>query len=230
MECIFIDSLRLEDNRIDVPESEARHLKALRINSGDFLLASNGKGLVCKLLIERIGKNEYRANIIERFPMQGEPKRNITVALGILDDKARFEFALEKSIELGVNKFIPLITEFSSKGKISLERLNQKAIAALKQCKRSMMPIITTPMKANQLADEFSNYDNKILADEFGSKPNPMELEDNILILIGPEGGFSDNEVKLFESSNLTKWALGNRRLRAETALIAGLSILSAYD
>ena len=207
MECIYIERLEMLSGKFEIPDAESRHLKALRIDSGNYILASNGKGLICKLLIERAGKNQFYGTAIESYPNSGEANRHIAVALGMLDDRNRFEFALEKSIELGASQFIPLISEFAVKSKLSLERLHSKAIASIKQCKRAKLPEITEPVKFIDLLNNSQGYDSIILADENGSQPSAAELGNRVLLIVGPEGGFSSHEHKKFEEINIIKWA-----------------------
>lgn len=224
MECIYIDFLEEDTTTFEVPDEEARHLKALRINTGDIVQATNGRGLVSEMLIERLGKTEFLASPIRFVENFGEPDTFISIGMGILEDKDRMEFALEKSIELGAKEFFPLITDFTQKTKFNNERMNAKAIASIKQCKRACLPTIHEPLSFSQMMLKLNSFDTIILADENGVSPDKEHISGKVLLLIGPEGGFSERELSNLSSPEIIKWALGNRRLRAETALIAALS------
>jgi 16S rRNA (uracil1498-N3)-methyltransferase len=227
MECIYLADLSETDSDIVIPSDQAKHLKVLRLNTGDKISASNGKGLLFELVLNRTGKTDYTAKIASFDVRKGECDRNITVALGVLDDKNRMEFAVEKITELGAVSFIPLITEFSQKHRINIDRLQSKAISAMKQSKRSVLTTIKPAVSFSELLKTATSYDTVLLADEFGDKPNISSLPNNILIIVGPEGGLSENEIKLCDEHNFTKWSLGSRRLRAETALITMTSLVS---
>lgn len=226
MECIYLPELSLNETFIKIPDSEFRHIRALRLKKNDNIMITNGKGIICLASINKLIKNECVIEIKTIIEENNcELNRKISLAIGILQDRDRFEFALEKAVELGISEFIPLITDFTQKNKINLERLQSKAIAAIKQCKRSVLPRIHQPVKLDE--DLKFNYDCIILADIGGFKPKLEENYKSILYVVGPEGGFSDRELAIFLKKNTIRWNLGNRRLRAETAAIVGLSYLN---
>jgi|YNPMSStandDraft_1061717.scaffolds.fasta_scaffold00011_84 16S rRNA (uracil1498-N3)-methyltransferase len=226
MECIYIPDLSKNSISIQIPESEIRHIRALRLKKGDDIMITNGEGISCYAKINYLNKNECFAEV--NFFLEdnhAELIRKVALALGILQDRDRFEFALEKAVELGVSEFIPLITDYSQKNKINVERLRAKAIAALKQCKRSFLPIIYNPIKLDEIIK--FNYDCIILADSDGSKPYLKSNNESIIYVVGPEGGFSSKELELLQIYKAIRWNLGNRRLRAETSAIVGLSLIN---
>ncbi len=227
MECIYIPNIDTNSISISIPREEATHLKALRVNSGETILATNGSGLMCELIIERKGKIEYFGKINNVIENYGENANSIALAIGLLADKSRFEFALEKAIELGISDFFPLSLDFSQKFSINYQRLESKAISAIKQCKRSKLPIIHKERTLSELALIFNQFSSIIYADPSGELPSGNAIGHRTLLIIGSEGGFSQEEIKLLESHKLTKWNLGNRRLRAETAAISALGFIS---
>ncbi len=226
MECILIPELDMDNSQFRVPENEMKHLKALHINSGDELLATNGKGL------SSAGKINFEKNKISFFypvqfyEKQGELNFPLALALGILDNKDRFEFALEKAVELGITEFYPLLTKYSQRKNLNPDRLNSKAIAAMTQCKRSCLPVIHQPAQIKVLISTLSQYKRIILADVNGKIATKSGINKPTIVFIGPEGGFSDEEISIIKSDKKCETLnLGNRRLRAETAamLIVGL-------
>lgn len=228
MECIFLPDLKPDDTFIDkIPLEESKHLKALHINSGESILAVNGCGFAFELLINRLSKNEYSASVAKVLENYGENDYKLGLALGILDDSSRLEFALEKSIELGISDFYPLITKFTQKKNIKIERLVSKAIAAIKQCKRSKLPIIHPAVKLDKFFLDSIKNAQIILADENGNDPRSNILISDRIVFVGPEGGFDISEIELIKSRNPMLWKFGNRRLRAETAAIAAISFAS---
>jgi len=235
MECIFVSELNFNSTKFIIPTVEAKHLKALRIKQNEQILITNGKSLSAIATVERISKSDYQANIKEFFENYGELNYSLSLAIGIIDSQPRFEFAIEKCIELGVSEIFPLILDYSQQKKISQERLTAKAIATIKQCKRSKLPTIHFPQTVNQLLEKISNSTKKyqlILTDENGTTPSDFFNENhngnhNTIIFVGGEGGFSERELLLFPHHTI-KWNLGNRRLRAETAAIVSVGILTS--
>ena len=130
-------------------------------------------------------------------------------------------------MELGVSLFIPLLTDYSHKKAPNATRLQAKAIAAMKQCKRSRLPDIFEPINLQDIIK--FEFEKIILADEQGIKPILPQESKSILLLVGPEGGFSTKEIKFLSKLNIEKWRFANRRLRSETAAIFGLSLLNLF-
>lgn len=230
MECIYISGLRREAKEFTIEGEEAKHLRALRLRTGGKVLATSAEGFVHECTAFEMGKSGYLLRVIGTTEMAGEPTAEYTLALGIIDSRDRFEFALEKSIELGVSGFVPLMTQRSQWLRLNPERMKAKAIAAVCQSKRSMAPEIYAATKLSDIleSDQFATI---ILADEDGDSPCAASVEFPALIVIGPEGGLTDKEIEQIKQDKRTRsWKLGRRRLRAETAAIAALSIFSASD
>lgn len=227
MNCIFLPQLIRELRDFPIPLDEVKHIKALRINNDEIILATNGKGLSSNGKVIFIKKNQalfYPDNFYENL---AENTFRSALAIGILDNKDRFEFALEKAIELGINEFYPLITENTQKRKINTDRLSIKAISAMKQCCRSILPEIYNPLTIEQLLNNSIEYERIILADINGVKTDNLKSNLSTLVIIGPEGGFSSDEIKLMKrDKRLILINLGLRRLRAETAAIVTLGLL----
>jgi 16S rRNA (uracil1498-N3)-methyltransferase len=227
MECIFYKSLLKSESIIEIEGQEARHIRALRVREGDALTVVNGQGLAAVSIVEQISKNGYKLKILEFKENFGENENRLGLALGILDDRERFEFALEKAIELGITDFYPIISKFVQKKGINAERLEAKSIAAIKQCCRSRLPEIHEPVSFTEIFKISKQFDNVILADIDGGSPD--KLNGSSLFIVGPEGGFSADEINLAKSNDVMLWKLGIRRLRAETAAIAVLSVGIGY-
>jgi len=227
MECIYIQDIDPYATSIIIPTEEACHLKSLRINTGGTIMATNGRGLMCELRISRDSKTAYSASINKVYNDYGEDTISISLAIGLLSDNTRFEFALEKAIELGIDDFYPLMLDFSQKSWLNEQRLKTKAISSIKQCKRSILPNIHKLQSLLELSQNFGQYDSIIIADPSGKPPSDEDIGNRTIIIIGAEGGFSPSEIALLKSHNIIKWDLGSRRLRAETAAISALSYIS---
>jgi 16S rRNA (uracil1498-N3)-methyltransferase len=238
MDCIYFQELQEKCKEISIEGKQIKHLKALRIKIGEKIMLTNGKGIsaVCSLI--NFDKNEFSFNIEEFIKNHGELPNKLGLALGILSDKNRMELTLEKAVELGATDFYPLITRYSEKKEINLPRLQSKAISALEQCKRSHLIQIHEPIELKKIFSHpepvegcnsiLSDYENIILADENGENPDSITSLNSTLCFVGPEGGFSLEEIEMIKKTGKTIcWNLGNRRLRAETASISILSFAS---
>jgi 16S rRNA (uracil1498-N3)-methyltransferase len=150
------------------------------------------------------------------------------VAMGILNSRERMEFALEKLTELGITDFYPLITDYAQTKEIDEKRLRQKMIAAMKQCRRSILPELHKPISISELHTLSSAFQSIFLADPKGGPIQPYPMH-STLILAGPEGGFSNNELEFIKSwPGIKLLRIGQRRLRAETAIIAAASVIQS--
>lgn len=225
MECIYTPELT-ENSRIISPDNdESRHLRALRLRAGDKILCTNGKGLSAEC--ELLSFSPYEVKPVKFLKEYGEATKNITIAAGLLDARDRFEFLVEKATELGAARIIPLHSQRVQRPKADPKRLHAKAVAAMKQCRRSRLPEISPIMTFKGLSKQFSEFDMIIFGDAGGIRPE-IPAATNILLMAGPEGGFSPEEKEIIKGSGAVGWNLGNRRLRGETACIALMSLFSA--
>jgi 16S rRNA (uracil1498-N3)-methyltransferase len=224
MECIFAPEFDKLSELLEIAEPEFSHIKALRLKEGESCYLTNGKKLGGIAELIAYSKKSCTLKVTKTIENMGETGTEVILALGILSNRERFEFALEKAIELGITEFIPLTTKFSQKDKINVSRLEAKAIAAIKQCRRSYMPIIHSQMNIEK-ALEYCKSEQIILADYNGVTANQIEIpiKKKLCFFVGPEGGFSDEEIASI-SKDAIRLKLGIRRLRAETAAIAAIS------
>lgn len=222
MECLFLPELTKESTSIIISGEEHKHLKVLRLRDNEGILASNGQGLLAELLVRNIDKRQATADIIN-ISEQSKPNNQLSVALGILDNRDRFEFAIEKCVELGVQDFYPLVSQFTQRKSLNINRLELKAIAALKQSKRAWKMIMHEETKLNTLLK--ADFDVIYFADMLATG-KIQAVEGNALIVVGPEGGFSDEEcVLLRNTAKVQPFTLGENRLRAETALLTSVAM-----
>lgn len=227
MECFYFPGLTRQSKIFTASGGDARHLKANHINNENVML-TNGQGLSAVAYAERSGRNEFALRITSYLFNHGEAKPHIALGLGIPDSRSRFEFALEKAVELSVNEFFPLITAHSQKNTTNHSRLLAKSISAMIQCKRSCLPVVSPPLGLKILLAKASEYDRIILADPDGEIPGRLDINGRYLILTGPEGGFSGDELmRINEMDNVIKWRFGGTRLRAETAAIMAVGFVS---
>jgi 16S rRNA (uracil1498-N3)-methyltransferase len=222
---------------------EHQHLvRVLHHKLGDRVSVVDGAGVAADGEIVEIGRTATRLRIIKRMRRLGEPFLHLTLAQAIPKGN-RFDWVIEKATEIGVSAFIPLISERSeiTPGAGKNERWRRLALAAMKQSCRSVCPTISEPAMFGAICRRVTfkgisgrEFDFALLAQEESADPLPQlasrapKLHSG-LVMIGPEGGFSDGELQIAREAGIPFLGLGSRRLRAETAgLVAATKILAA--
>lgn len=220
----YIPNLTLEgEHRIS--EEEFRHAKVLRIQSGDEVNAVDGRGKLYSAIISMYKRNAS-ITIKDIEVEEDKPTDGIILAVAPTKNIARFEWILEKATELGVINIIPLLCEHSERDQLKPERLEKIIVSAMKQCKRLWIPELAPLTDFQSMLNHPSP--NKFIAhcaDQTRHSANELMKSTN-LVLIGPEGDFSDNEIELAINSGFKSLSLGANRLRTETAAI---SICAVY-
>lgn len=225
----------IHGDRIALPEGEARHaLRALRLSAGAELIAVDGQGGWYRIVLDHVGRSDAAGHVVERRREVGEPPYRLSMAVGMIKHRGRFETFLEKAVELGVSEIIPLLTERTEKERLRKKRSENILIAAMKQCGRSRLPVLADPTPLEEVLRR--NVGQGLCCHE-GSSASLLRvlrasaLQEDVAILVGPEGGFTDEEVAAARSVGYAVVSLGNRRLRAETAAITAAACLSfVYD
>jgi 16S rRNA (uracil1498-N3)-methyltransferase len=238
MESLYTPHLTEGASNVALEGDALKHAQVLRLREGERVLLSNGEGLCARTEIQEVRKHEILCAIQEFLPQHGELVWNgqpvsFTLALGILDNRERMEFAIEKAVEMGVTEIFPLITDHSERyaaNRIKPERLTAKAIAAMEQSHRSVLPSIHASCTIQELQTVLSADTAIILADPDGTSPTPLQSKGlgqiSVCICVGAEGGFSERELSLLRTDSRTiAWNLAPRRLRAETAALMCLSV-----
>lgn len=146
----------------------------------------------------------------------------LTLAMSVLDSRDRFEFALEKATELGITRFVPLLAKRSQHHRVHADRLVAKAVAAITQCGVAWLPEIAPAVGVEDLP----RANVVIVGDDTGDIPAALHHgTESILVVVGPEGDLTPEEKSyLHNTLQAHRWAIGQNRLRAETAAIALLS------
>lgn len=214
---------------------EAHHcLKVLRKTVGSRFYAVDGQGNEYLVELMHPHKDFVECSIIESRIRPTELPFKITLAQALIK-KDHFDIAIEKCTELGVGAIIPMETSRSlvEPGKNKFERWQKIILSAMKQSRRSVLPQLTGIFSFEELFEKSNVYDLKILFHEkselqvYDFVKTISRWPSEILILIGPEGGFTDSEVAKAADHGFISLSLGWRRLRAETAAICGVSLFS---
>lgn len=200
---------------------ESRHCtKVLRYKKGDLIHLIDGLGSMYEAVIIQ---PDPRATVVEikaRHEGFGKVPYHLAVAMPPLKNHSRYEWFVEKATEIGISEIIPVITRFTEKQKLRKERLEKILIAAAKQSLRAKLPFLSDVKKLEELLT--SDYQQKLIAtcDATTSLLNVYQKGKSTIVIIGPEGGFSEQEKHTAISQGFVPVKIGHSRLRAETAAI----------
>ncbi|MFW5850919.1 MAG: 16S rRNA (uracil(1498)-N(3))-methyltransferase [Bacteroidota bacterium] len=222
---IFYSEL-IQDSHIALPSDESKHcVKVLRHKAGDTIHVIDGKGNLYLCCITEISQKHTIAEILETHTDYGSHPFTVRMAVAPTKNMQRYEFFVEKAVELGVNEIIPILCDHSERKVVKTERIERIVLAAMKQSYKAQKPIVheMTPF-TNIVSAEYSGY-KAIAHCENDDKHSLMHIEkkQKITILIGPEGDFSSKEIQLARENNWVPITLGPQRFRTETAAIMAL-------
>lgn len=232
MEQVFLSDIELyftpkiiDDTKVCIEGDECRHiLQVMRHKTGDEIFVTNGNGRIFRTSILETSKKEVIASIEQTYQYENK-LANFTICIPRIKNQDRFEFAIEKCIELGFTNFVIFdAVRTVAKGE-KLDRWNKIAVSAMKQSLRSFIPKIEFMKTFKSFNDRegvkiiFDQNSETLLIDySFNS-----EIKYNLIF--GPEGGLTDEEKKIILNKEMLK--LTENRLRAETAVVAACSAIA---
>jgi len=203
---------------------ESKHIiKVMRKQRGDILHVTNGLGYIFITEIELASDNKCTVKIVS-FEKAAERTYHLHLAVAPTKMNDRYEWFLEKATEMGVSEITPIICDHSERKNLKSERLDKILQSAMKQSLQYYLPKLNEPMAFKDfIALEQSG--TKLIAhcEESNKKSlkNTLQKRQDVTILIGPEGDFSQNEINLAVENKYIPVSLGTTRLRTETAAIA---------
>lgn len=199
---------------------EARHAsKVLRYREGDELFATDGRGNLFRTKIVAVGREQLSLHLTEsRFEDRERPL--LILCLGLIKKRDRLEFAVEKAVELGVNEIVIFKGEHSQKENVRTDRLEATALAAMKQSLRYYLPEVSVLPTLAESLEKKADGSTIVVADETTENTSLSPLQDRILLIVGPEGGFSEKEREELKNRDSQHYSLGQKRFRTETAAI----------
>ena len=226
----YIDNFDSGQSEIILGEDTSRHIvQVLRMKEDEQLNLTDGKGNLITAEVIDAHKKHCSVKVIDsRFPPHDS--RRITIAISLLKNTTRFEWFLEKATEIGVSEVIPIICARTEKQKFRYDRMKGICISAMVQSQQTWLPLLHEPKQFNNLTIEQFIYQQKFIAhcDESLDKKQLstfLPLRDSA-ILIGPEGDFTRDELRLALENNFVPVSLGETRLRSETAGIVAVTLL----
>ncbi len=208
---------------------------------GDEIEVSDSSEWEYRAVIKTMDRDLVEAEIVDKQKFSGEPVTDVTLLQGI-PKQGKMDTVIQKTTELGVKTIIPLFTDrviTSEKGNIpkKLERWRRIAAEAVKQCKRGVIPKVEEPVRLQEAAEKFPAFDMVLFPYENERTTTIKEALRNALkeeskkpvkvaVIIGPEGGFSDEEAVLIKERGGRGVSLGKTILRTETAGMAALAMI----
>ncbi len=211
---------------------ESRHVvRVLRMNEGDQLNLTDGKGFFYFAKITNADPKKCQFKILDRKETQ---KRNFYIHIAIAPTKNadRIEWFVEKAVEIGVDEISFILCKNSERKVINLERVEKIAVSAMKQSQQARLPKINEVVPFQKILN--SPLDQKFIAYVDSSNPKHLQsaaqLNKKYLILIGPEGDFSNEELELATQHGFEKVSLGTNRLRTETAGLVAVQVLGLVN
>ena len=236
IELFYIPHVYFAGNKIVITGDEFKHLaNVMRHVEGDEVYIANGEGHIFKCVLETVVKKQAVANIIEIKKYENE-NPNIYFCIPLLQNADRYEFALEKCIELGITNFVIYSAERSFRKGDKSERWLKIAAAAMKQSLRCFLPAI---IYQNSISDIAKLDGEKILFEQNAEtelagllkSKNRSEIfssEKIYYFVFGPEGGLSEKELESLKDAK--QYKLTGNRLRAETAVITAASLITTIN
>jgi 16S rRNA (uracil1498-N3)-methyltransferase len=240
---IYLPALSVTDNRIVITGEKAHYLfSVLRCKKGDELTLFDGNGHCVLTAIERADKREVIAEVIRHFPCDFESPVHIILVQGLLKGE-KMDWVIQKTTELGVREIIPVITERSQVRETrKTARWRKIAEEASRQSGRSVVPTVYEPLGLKEFLEgsgpvrhgdakgfifwEDGGVSFNEAIKKISVSPDPPFTVSPIHLFIGPEGGFTHEEVALAEEKSFQVVSLGKRILRAETAALSAVTVV----
>jgi 16S rRNA (uracil1498-N3)-methyltransferase len=231
---LFVRAGLSEGAEVSPDQGQANYLlNVMRLRAGDCVLVFNGLDGEWRARVEPFGKKGCRLVAEEKAREQTAPS-DLHYLFAPLKH-ARLDYMVQKAVEMGVGRLRPVLTQFTQVARLNLERMEANAIEAAEQCGILAIPQIDAPRKLADMLDGWDGARRLIFCDEAAPPGGPVAALTRLTsgptaLLIGPEGGFSDEErADLLARPYVTPLSLGPRILRADTAAVAALALVQSF-
>ena len=216
---------------LTITGSELTHMThVMRMREGDAIRVVDGGGNSYDAIITSITRQAASCRITSRTQGLHEPARALTLAAGMLKNPSRFDYLVEKACEIGAMRIVPLLTERTIPRHAKTDRWQKLCIAAMKQSGRCVLPRVLEPVTFREfISSPGEPHALKYIPHgqaEVPLTPPRTAGDAPAVVCIGPEGGFSDEEVALAQEAGFEPVSLGSRRLRTETAAVVACAIV----
>lgn len=226
----FFGDFSFASARVLINDHEIVHqlISVLRIKQNDSIVLCDGRGNEAIVRIIRLGKREVEAEIMDRMKNVNESSREAILYCAILK-RENFELAVQKAVEVGIRRIVPLVTSRTVKLQFKRERVEKIIKEASEQSGRGILPELSEPLSFAEAVKEAGQNGANLFFDlgeaqSISSYQGKLKTVTRVGIFIGPEGGWSLDESKIASENKFSCLSLGPRTLRAETA-----SIVAAY-
>lgn len=223
MQLFYNPNIDEQTSSFSFDKEESKHIiKVLRKRDGDILFVTNGLGFLFECEITLASDNKCTVKI-NSFEKKAAPKFHLHLAVAPTKMNDRYEWFLEKATEIGIQEITPIICDRSERKVINKERFDKIILSALKQSNEVYLPKLNEAVTFKEFLNK-KNNGNLLIAhcEETDKKTlkSVLKANEDITLLIGPEGDFSVKEIALALENNFIPVSLGNTRLRTETAAI----------
>ncbi len=224
----------LNNTAVLSPEESAHCLRVLRLGKGDKVTLIDGKGGMYEAVIAEPAANACRLEITALLPSPPERKHKIHIAIAPTKSIDRFEWFIEKSVEIGVDTITPLLCQRSERRVLKTDRLHKLIVSTIKQAMVPRLPVLNELTAFEKLVeDPVLPHANRFIAHCQPGERRELKNEQlaacDAIILIGPEGDFTPDEVKLAVENGFIPVSLGYNRLRTETAGVVACHTVNLY-
>lgn len=235
MHRFFISPDRFSPTSVVITDEQAHQItRVLRLRVDDKIVVLDNAGWEYEVQITAVSQKSIIADIVNKQEAQGEPEIDITLCMGLMK-RDKFEWVLQKCTEVGVTRFVPMVTQRSLVQETTMkatkfERWQKIITEAAEQSRRGKLPELCQPIK---LADAFAQNEAELALvpwEEAEDRNLRMVLAgkrpSSVALFIGPEGGFAAEEIALAQTHDIQPITLGKRILRAETAAMVASSLI----
>jgi 16S rRNA (uracil1498-N3)-methyltransferase len=222
------------DKLTELPAEEANHaIKVLRLKEGDELMLMDGKGSFYRAEVTLVSNHHCMYRIVERQPQQHQWEGRVHLAIAPTKMNDRIEWMAEKATEVGIDELSFLNCQLSERRNLKTERIKKIVVAAVKQSHKAWMPVVNELVPFRQFISCQSSG-HRYIAHCYNEVPRVnlfdelcrLDASENALVLVGPEGDFSIDEVRYAVSQGFVSVDLGKSRLRTETAGLSAVMMM----
>jgi len=212
-----------------MPETEAGHcVRVLRHQPGDLLEIVDGKGNLFTARLVDAHPRRAMVEIVDRRRLPGYWRGRLVLGVAPTKMMDRMEWLVEKGTEVGMDVFVPLLCRYSERRDIKRDRLGKTAVSAMKQSLKAMLPQVAGMTPFQEFIHEYAHFPQKFIAhcvDDGERRLLAREFRPGVdtVMLIGPEGDFSPEEIRMALDAGFVAVSLGEARLRTETAALTAL-------
>lgn len=222
----YFPALHAEQSIVDLNDDIRHHaVTVLRMSEGEQLMLTNGKGLSATATIQTATKKQLAVHL-HNFISHPSPDRQLKLGISLLKNAARFEWMLEKVTEIGITEIFPLRCERTEKQHYKKERFEQIIVSACLQSQQFHFPLLHEPIGFHEMLHQ-QLPQQKFIAHCIDSEKSLLSsAHGDAVLLIGPEGDFTQQEIEQAIASQFIPVSLGNTRLRTETAGVVGAVLM----